>query len=126
MAKRRQVKSDHLIYADAVGSRGKSGVWFGEREEFKKRQTEVMDTIKERVDWVPLEGAMLAISADPPGIVVIAPNPSLPGVIVVADGATKANSEKLQEIYTAIVRQAVQDAGITTPAEEPAAAPASR
>lgn len=112
MPKPRAKKDNHLIYADAVGSRGKSGVWFGEREEFQAKQVEVMDVLKERIDWVPLENAVMAVSVDPPGIAVIAPNPSLPGIIVLADGATADNSEALREHFTKIVRDCLDEADV--------------
>lgn len=112
----REKKQDHLLYADAVASRGKSGVWFGEREEFKATQTEVMEAIKDRFDWVSLEDAIMAVSLDPPGIVVIAPNPSLPGIIVLADGATAANTEQLKSEYTEMVRQVLEANNISVEA----------
>ncbi|MFI9208628.1 hypothetical protein ACIGW7_10835 [Streptomyces sp. NPDC053253] len=108
----REKKENHLLYADAVDSRGKSGVWFGEREEFKTAQGEAMEVIKERIDWVPIENAVMAVSLDPPGIAVIAPNPSLPGIIVLADGATAANTEQLKQHYTKLVQGALKDADI--------------
>ena len=113
MPKQRAKKADHLIYADHTGSRGKSGVWFGERTEFKELQEKVLESIKENIDWIPLEGAILAIDADPPGITVIAPNPSLPGVIVLSDGSTSTASEALRNKYIDIVRQTLQS--ITQP-----------
>ena len=112
MPKPRSKKDNHLLYADAVGSRGKSGVWFGEREEFKAAQSQVIDAVKEKIDWVPVENAIMAVSLDPPGIVLIAPNPSLPGIIVLSDGATTANSEYLTKQYTEIVRDALKAADI--------------
>jgi hypothetical protein len=113
MPRERAKKDNHLLYADAVGSRGKSGVWFGEREEFKATQVHVIDAIKERIDWVPVENAIMAVSLDPPGIAIIAPNPSLPGIIVLADGATNANSDYLVKHYTEIVRDALKAADIS-------------
>ncbi|MFD5746492.1 hypothetical protein [Streptomyces sp. NPDC127033] len=113
MAVPRERKDDHLLYADAVGSRGKSGVWFGEREAFQTRQHEVMDAVKDQVNWVALENAVMAVSLDPPGIVVMAPNPSLPGIIVLADGATPENSEQLKSQYTAIVGKIMTEQGLT-------------
>jgi hypothetical protein len=117
MAVERKPKDDHLLYADAVGSRGKSGVWFGEVDAFQAKQAEVMEAVKEAVEWVPLDGAVLAVSIDPPGIAVIAPNPSLPGVIVLADGATPENEAVLKARYTEIVSQAVRSQGISTETE---------
>lgn len=112
MPKPREKKKNHLLHADAVDSRGKSGVWFGEREEFKTAQAEVLEAVKERIDWVPIENAVMAVSLDPPGIVVIAPNPSLPGIIVLADGATTANSEHLKQHYTQLVEGVLKDKDI--------------
>lgn len=112
MPKPRAKKDNHLLYADAVASRGKSGVWFGEREDFKTTQSEVMDAVKDRIDWVPIENAVMAVSLDPPGIVVIAPNPSLPGIIVLADGATAANTEHLKQHYTQVVQEVLEAADI--------------
>ncbi|MER5750824.1 hypothetical protein [Streptomyces sp. NPDC002088] len=109
MPKPREKKDNHLLYADAVASRGKSGVWFGEREDFKSKQVSVMDALKEKVEWVPVENAVMAISLDPPGIVVMAPNPSLPGIIVLADGATAENTEYLKKHYTEIVQGVLKD-----------------
>ena len=108
MPKPRKRKTDHLIYADHTGSRGKSGVWFGEQTEFKALQAHVMGGIKEKINWIPLDGALLAIDADPPGITVIAPNPSLPGVIVVSDGSTPTATAALQERYTDLVRKQIE------------------
>lgn len=113
MAAPRERKDDHLLYADAVGSRGKSGVWFGEREAFQTRQRDVMEDVKEKINWVPLENAVMAVSLDPPGIVVMAPNPSLPGIIVLADGATPENSEQLKSQYTSIVKEVMDKQGLT-------------
>jgi hypothetical protein len=108
----REEKENHLLYADAVDSRGKSGVWFGEREEFRTAQSTAMEAIKERVEWVPVENAVMAVSLDPPGIALIAPNPSLPGVIVLADGATAANTEHLKQKYTQLVQDVLKEADI--------------
>lgn len=118
MAKKRPVKDNHLIYADAVGSRGKSGVWFGEQSVFKENQAEIMNNLKDKVDWVPLENAMLAVSIDPPGIAVIAPNPSLPGIIVLADGATQENTSDIAERYIDMTRNAIQDIGLDSQLED--------
>jgi hypothetical protein len=112
LPKPREKKDNHLLYADAVASRGKSGVWFGEREEFKATQIEVMDAVKEKIDWVPIENAVMAVSLDPPGIVVLAPNPSLPGIMVLADGATAANTEYLKKHYTEVVQDVLKAASI--------------
>jgi len=112
MPKSRAKKENHLIYADAVGSRGKSGVWFGEREEYQAKQAEVMDIVRDRIDWVPLENAVMAVSVDPPGIAVIAPNPTLPGIIVLADGATSESSDALRTQFLAVVQEALETADV--------------
>jgi hypothetical protein len=107
MRKRRE-KLDHLVYADAVDSRGKSGVWFGERTEFQARQQDVMEKIKDEADWLPLEGAIMCVSVEPAGIAVIVPNPSLPGIMVLADGSTQEVTAQLQARYTKLVAEAVK------------------
>jgi hypothetical protein len=112
MPKPREKKDNHLLYADAVASRGKSGVWFGEREEFKTTQSEVIEAVKDKINWVPIENAIMAVSLDPPGIVVMAPNPSLPGIMVLADGATAANTEHLKKQYTEVVQEVLKAADI--------------
>lgn len=112
MAKERPVKDNHLIYADAVGSRGKSGVWFGEQKAFKEHQAQIIERLKDQVDWVPLENAMLAVSIDPPGICVIAPNPSLPGIIVLADGATPENTAAIRAQYVETTRLTIEKIGL--------------
>src|SRR5262245_9254214 len=116
MPKPRQKKDNHLLYADAVASRGKSGVWFGERESFRSKQLDVMESLKERIDWVPLENAVMAVSLDPPGIAIIAPNPSLPGIIVLADGATTSNTEQIKRQFIETVRKVLDDADIAAEA----------
>jgi hypothetical protein len=110
MPTERPVKDNHLIYADAVQSRNKSGVWFGEQKAFKDHQANVLEKIKDRIDWVPLENAVLAVSIDPPGICIIAPNPSLPGIIVLADGATPENTATIRQRYIDLVRASIEDA----------------
>ncbi|GAA1931061.1 hypothetical protein [Streptantibioticus ferralitis] len=121
MAISRQHKDNHLLYADAVGSRGKSGVWFGEREAFQTHQSVVMEKLKDNIDWVTLDGAIMAVSIDPPGIVVMAPNPSLPGIIVLADGATPENSEVLKSRYTEKVAEVISGLGLSIEGQEEAA-----
>jgi hypothetical protein len=118
MATSRQQKDNHLLYADAVGSRGKSGVWFGEREAFQTHQSAVMESLKESVDWVTLDGAVMAVSLDPPGIIIMAPNPSLPGIIVLADGATRENSEVLKTRYTEKVAGVISALGLAIEGQE--------
>lgn len=113
MATERPVKDNHLVFADAVGSRGKSGVWFGEQQAFKAKQAHVLEVVKDEVDFVPLTDAILAISVDPPGICVIAPNPSLPGMIVLADGATPEATAVIKARYIESVRKAIEAVGLT-------------
>jgi hypothetical protein len=113
MAKERPVKDNHLLFADSTGSRGKSGVWFGEQQAFKAKQAEVMNAVKDSVSFVPLDGAVLAISVDPPGICVIAPNPSLPGIIVLADGATPETTTTIKSHHIDVVRKAITANGLT-------------
>ncbi|MEV0443325.1 hypothetical protein AB0I46_30825 [Streptomyces spectabilis] len=108
----RQHKENHILYADAVGSTCKSGVWFTESDSFKGQQRAVLEAVKEKIDWVAVENVVMAVSLDPPGIALIAPNPSLPGVIVLADGATPASTEELRAHYVEVVREATQEAGV--------------
>jgi len=112
MPTRRPRKVDHLIYADVVDSKAKSGLWFSEKKSFRSRQRQIMECTKNQIDWITLRGAILAISRKPHGIVVIAPNPSLPGIVVLADGTTKANTEKLQRKYAAIVEKCAKQSGV--------------
>jgi len=99
MAKARPRKTDHLIPADRVGSAAKAGVWFGEQSKFKEIQGQILSGLKDDIDWIPLENAILAVSTEPPGLAIIAPNPSLPGIIVLADGATIKSTEVIQQRY---------------------------
>ncbi|WFB08199.1 hypothetical protein LRS74_14910 [Streptomyces sp. LX-29] len=108
----RRSKNDHLIYADVVDSKSKAGVWMGERASFQDRQRQIMEAVKDGLDWVPVEGAIMAISTEPAGIAVIAPNPSLPGVIVLADGGSPAATADLQARYEEVVRTSMADLGI--------------
>ncbi|MEV0502972.1 hypothetical protein AB0I84_36000, partial [Streptomyces spectabilis] len=48
----RQHKENHILYADAVGSTCKSGVWFTESDSFKGQQRAVLEAVKEKIDWV--------------------------------------------------------------------------
>ena len=118
MAQRRKLKNDHLLYADAVGSTKKSGVWFASKEEFRPLQARAMEHVKEQTDWVAMENVVMVINLDPPGIAVIAPNPSLPGLIVLADGSTEENSKVIQEKYTKLVKLAVETSGGAVEAPE--------
>lgn len=111
MATVRPKKSDQLIHADVTDSRAKAGVWFGEAKAFKSRQKKILNEIKDRIDWVALPGAIMAISYKPVGVVLIAPNPTLPGVFVVANGTTEANTKKLQNQYTKLVESISSEAG---------------
>jgi hypothetical protein len=114
----RRTKSDHLIYADVVDSKTKAGVWMGERASFQDKQRQILEALKDQLNWVSLDDAVMVISTEPAGITVIAPNPSLPGMIVLADGGSPAASASLQAAHEDIVRKAMADLGI---AEEEAA-----
>ncbi|MBV9022321.1 MAG: hypothetical protein JO362_00600 [Streptomycetaceae bacterium] len=114
----RRTKTDHLIHADVVDSKSKAGVWMGERASFQDKQRQILEGLKDALNWVPLEGAIMAISTAPAGITVIAPNPTLPGLIVLADGGSPAASALLQANGEDLVRQVMSDLGI---AEEAAA-----
>lgn len=87
MPRRRPLKNDHLIPVTTPASKAKAGVWFGDRKEFKERQAKLMAAIKDKVAWIPVEDAIIAVREEPRGIVLIAPNPTLPGMIILADGA---------------------------------------
>ncbi|MGH3735681.1 MAG: hypothetical protein ACRDT6_08670 [Micromonosporaceae bacterium] len=115
----RRSKDDHLIYADVVDSDSKAGVWMGEREAFQANQSKIMEAVKDRTDWVSLKDAVMVITTDPAGITVIAANPTLPGMIVLADGGCPENSAKLQSMSEEVIRQVMADLGI---AEEDAVA----
>ncbi|MGW4596651.1 hypothetical protein ACWEOA_15295 [Streptomyces sp. NPDC004457] len=119
MPQARREKKDHLIYADVVDSKSKAGVWMGERASFQEKQGRILEALKERTDWVELKDAVMVISTDPAGITVIAPNPSLPGVIVLADGGSPAASAELQATAEQQVREVMGELGI---AEEETAA----
>jgi hypothetical protein len=112
VAKKRPKKVDQLIYADVTDSKAKAGVWFGETTAWKRNQKSIMAALRDRISWVNLPGAILAISDQPVGVVLIAPNPSLPGIFVVADGTTKTNTAKLQSQYSKLVAGLTKDQGI--------------
>jgi hypothetical protein len=119
MPQARREKKDHLIYADVVDSKSKAGVWMGERASFQEKQERIVEALKEQTDWVGLTDAIMLISTDPAGITVVAPNPSLPGVIVLSDGGSPAASGKLQATTEEKVRAVMAELGI---AEEEATA----
>lgn len=114
MPKRRPKKTDHLIPVTTPASKCKAGVWFGDRKEFKDRQARLMEAIKDQVCWIAVEGAIIAVREEPHGIVLIAPNPTLPGMIVLADGAGKVDTERLQEAYTRLVQDLAASMEIPT------------
>lgn len=118
MPQARREKKDHLIYADVVDSKSKAGVWMGERASFQEKQGRIIEALKEQTDWVELKDAVM-VGTDPAGITVIAPNPTLPGVIVLADGGSPATSAKLQAAAEEKVREVMGELGI---AEEETAA----
>lgn len=109
----RKQKKDHLMFADIAKSRSKAGIWFQEAKSFRKHQRDAMRLVADQIDWVKLPNVIMAISQNPAGVVVIAPNPSLPGILVLADGTTTANTEKLQAKYTKIVAKCVEAVGVT-------------
>ncbi|TCR22919.1 hypothetical protein EV578_104249 [Streptomyces sp. BK205] len=113
MPVQRRGKNDHLLHADVVDSKQKAGVWMGERDAFHAKQSEILEAIKDEADWVPIEGAIMVVSTEPAGITLIAPNPTLPGVIVLADGGSPAASARLQAVGEDMVRRAMAARGIT-------------
>ena len=114
----RRPKTNHLIYADVVDSKTKAGVWMGERASFQDKQKQILDRLKDQLNWVSLDDAIMVISTEPAGITVIAPNPSLPGLIVLADGGSPAASANLQATHEDVIRKVMAGLGI---AEEQAA-----
>lgn len=108
----RRSKGDHLLHADVVDSKSKAGVWMGEQANFKADQANISEALKERTDWVDLENAVLVISTDPAGITVIAPNPTLPGMIVLADGGSPLASQILRDKGVELVRTTMAQLGI--------------
>jgi hypothetical protein len=116
MAKQRPKKFDHLITTDAsaLDSRSKSGVWFAESRIFKKKQAAILDRLKDETAWLDLKKAILIIDPERSGIVVIAPNPTLPGMIILADGTTPANTEKLLKDFDSLVRRLAEELSIST------------
>ncbi|MFK4222127.1 hypothetical protein [Streptomyces sp. NPDC019890] len=114
----RRTKNDHLIYADVVDSKSKAGVWMGAQDAYQAKQGQIMEALKDNASWVPLDNAIMVISTAPAGITVIAPNPTLPGLIALADGGSPAASAELQAVAEETIRKAMADLGI---AEEEAA-----
>ncbi|MFC7306843.1 hypothetical protein ACFQVC_21750 [Streptomyces monticola] len=108
----RRVKNDHLIYADVVDSKSKAGVWMGERAAYQENQHKILEAVKDQTDWVPLQDAIMVVSTEPAGITVIVPNPTLPGLIVLADGGSPAATAKLQAAGEDIVRRVMGGLGI--------------
>ncbi|MFJ2555485.1 MULTISPECIES: hypothetical protein [unclassified Streptomyces] len=102
-----------------MDSKSKAGVWMGERASFQENQGRIIEALKEGTDWVELKDAIMVIGSDPAGITVIAPNPTLPGVIVLSDGGSPATSAKLQAAAEEKVRTVMAELGI---AEEETAA----
>ncbi|MGW0731786.1 hypothetical protein [Streptomyces sp. NPDC002851] len=114
----RRTKNDHLIYADVVDSKQKAGVWMGERDAFQAKQAEILEGVKDKTDWVPVENAIMIVSTEPAGITVLAANPTLPGVIVLADGGSPEASAQLQAAGEELIRTVMAERGIV--AEEAA------
>ncbi|MCZ0990401.1 hypothetical protein [Streptomyces diastatochromogenes] len=108
----RRNKNDHLLYADVVDSKQKAGVWMGERDAFQAKQTEILEAVKDQANWVPVKDAIMVVSTEPAGITIIAPNPTLPGVIVLADGGSPEASAQLQAAGEELVRKVMAERGI--------------
>ncbi|MFB7114023.1 hypothetical protein [Streptomyces sp. NPDC056291] len=108
----RRNKSDHLIYADVVDSKSKAGVWMGERDAFQAKQADILNAVKDETDWVAVENAIMVVSTDPAGITFIAANPTLPGVVVLADGGSPEASAQLQAAGEKLVRKVMAERGI--------------
>ena len=100
MATRRPLKTDHLIPIDICDSKSKAGVWFGEKRGWKKLQKDVMNQFKDATNWVDVKNSILVISEKPEGVVLVAPNPALPGIMVFANGTTEASTKELYRRYT--------------------------
>lgn len=114
MAKRRPNKEDHLIPVDICDSRAKAGVWFGEKRGWKTLQNAVLEKFKDEANWVDVKKAILVISEKPEGVVLVAPNPALPGIMVFANGTTASTTERLYKIYTKKIAELAQEAGTET------------
>lgn len=54
----------------------------------------------------------MVVSSEPAGITVIAANPTLPGVIVLADGGSPEASAQLQAVGEELVRKVMAERGI--------------
>lgn len=108
----RRTKGDHMLHADVVDSKTKAGVWMGEQDAFKTNQANVVEALKDSTDWVPIEGAIMIVSAQPAGITIIAPNPTLPGMIVLADGGSPQATQVLRAKGEELVRKSMAGLGI--------------
>lgn len=124
MAKVRPITPEEAVFRVGSGygdSRAKAGVWFSEKVKFKANQKLILDALKDELDWVPLSGAIMIVNQKTPGIVIVAPNPSLPGIIALANGVTDSGTEKLQKSIEATLRRlAEQEAVATVKIKKPA------
>ena len=119
MATRRPNKEDHLIPIDICDSRAKAGVWFGEKRGWKTMQNTILEKFKDDTNWVDIKKAILVISDKPEGVVLVAPNPSLPGIMVFANGTTASTTQQLYKEYTKKISQLAQEMGSETLIGEP-------
>jgi hypothetical protein len=102
-------------------SRAKAGVWFSEKAKFKAYQKKVLAVLKDELDWVAVKDVIMVVNQKTPGIVLIAPNPSLPGVIVLSNGVSDAGTAKLQSAMEKRVAAIAEELGVSTerPAKKP-------
>jgi hypothetical protein len=115
MPKVRPITPEQAGYRIGSGwgdSKAKAGVWFAEKAKFKSNQKKVLAALKEQVDFLGLEGAIMVVNQKTPGIVLVAPNPSLPGIIVLSNGVTEAGTARLQKAMEAAIGKIVEDLGI--------------
>lgn len=114
MATRRPTKEDHLIPIDICDSKAKAGVWFGDKRGWKSLQSSILEKFKDETNWVDVKKAILVISEKPEGVVLVAPNPSLPGIMVFANGTTPSSTDKLYKKYTKQIAAIAEAAGAET------------
>lgn len=95
-------------------SRAKAGVWFAEKAKFKAHQREVLAALKDEFDWVPVKDVIMVVNQKTPGIVLVAPNPSLPGMIILANGVTETGTSRLQTAMEKRVASIADGLGVPT------------
>ncbi|MFZ5987980.1 MAG: hypothetical protein ACOYWZ_12770 [Bacillota bacterium] len=93
-------------------SKAKAGIWFYEKQKFRVRQKKVIEELKKKVGYLNIEDAIMVVDPLIEGIAVVAPNPSLPGIIILADGPTQEKSCELQERVRSIVSEIMNDLDI--------------